>query len=75
MGVSENGLGMCHRHKWKSQEGAHSKAWTAGFSSLLCCRFVSSFRLMHLCSPPTDEEFYLESHCDSRWNKNSLNCM
>ena len=19
--------------------------------------------------PPSDEEFYLESHCDSRWNK------
>ena len=67
-GGSENGLGMCRMHKRKSQEGAHSEAWTAVVYSL-CCPFVASFPPMHLCSPPSDEEFYLESHCDSRWNK------
>lgn len=57
MRVSANGLEMCHVHKWKSQEGAHSEAWTAVFYSLLCCPFVSSFPLMHLCSPPLMKSF------------------
>ena len=56
MRVSENGLGMCHMHKWKSQEGAHSETWTAVFYSLLCCPFVYSSSHASLLSP-SDEEF------------------